>query len=749
MRHQARFLAALWTGCLAASLLWNLHEQREKTIEIAHISAQVTFDNDILYRRWAAQQGGVYVPVSEHTPPNPYLNVPNRDVTTTSGLSLTLLNPAYMARQVNQLARQGRGSRGHLTSLKPLRPENAPDPFETAALTSFETGAREASAFESRDGRQDLRLMRPFLIEKPCLRCHAQQGYREGDIRGGISVSVPMEPLLAIERPQVARTSIAHGLLWLLGLVGLTLWGRGLEKQVAARERAEAAARRNAAELEAAFAAMTHGIMVYDAAGKMVRTNAAARALYDIDPLGVDIEILAKRLSSRRLDGRPIVREELPTVRALKGEQVPGERFVLTRSDGQEMVVSFSSAPLQLGDQAVGAVTVWTDITDLIRTQEALREADRRKDEFLAVLSHELRNPLAPIRNSLFILDRAVPGGEQARRAQAIIDRQVGHLTHLVDDLLDVTRIAKNKIRLQCESLNLTSLVRRTIEDHRTLFEKGEVHLEAALPAERIVVNADPTRLAQVVGNLLQNAAKFTGKGGRTQVSLAVDPGTRRAIIRVADTGAGISPELLPRLFQPFAQADDTMDRSQGGLGLGLVLAKGLVELHGGAISVHSQGIGRGTEFIVRLPLDGELDAKTPTPVDASPRVRRVLIIEDQADAAQSLREALELCGHQVEVAENGPAGLTRARAFCPEVVLCDIGLPGMDGYEVARAFRADEALRDAFLVALSGYALPEDLRRAAEAGFDRHLAKPPRLDQLEKLLSSLRERSSSVRPTR
>jgi len=740
-------MAALWTGCLGASLIWNLHEQREKSVEIARISAQVTFDNDVLYRRWVAQQGGVYVPVSEHTPPNPYLNVPNRDVTTTAGLPLTLVNPAYMVRQVNQLAQPGRGSRGHLTSLKPLRPENAPDAFETAALTSLENGVKEVSAFESKDGRQDLRLMRPFLIEKACLRCHAQQGYHEGDIRGGISVSVPMEPILAIERPQVARTSIAHGLVWLLGVVGLTLWGRGLEKHTAARERAEATARHNAAELEAAFAAMPHGIMVYDAAGSMVRTNAAARALYDIDPFGVDIETLAKRLSSRRLDGRPIVREELPTVRALNGEQVLGERFVLTRPDRQEMIVSFSSAALQLGGQAIGAVTVWTDITDLIRTQQALRDADRRKDEFLAVLSHELRNPLAPIRNSLFILDRAVPGSEQARRAQAIIDRQVGHLTHLIDDLLDVTRIARNKIRLQCESLDLTDLVRRTIEDHRSLFEKNEVHLDVTLPAERIAVNADRTRLAQVVGNLLQNAAKFTGKGGRAQVSLAVDETAGRAVIRVADTGVGISPELLARLFQPFAQADESMDRSKGGLGLGLALVKGLVELHGGEISVHSQGLGKGTEFVVRLPLDGVLDVKTPTPVDSSRRIRRVLIIEDQADAAQSLREALELCGHEVQVTDNGPAGLSRAREFRPEVVLCDIGLPGMDGYQVARVFRADESLKDIFLVALSGYALPEDLQRAAEAGFDRHLAKPPRLDQLEELLSSLHRRSSKVRP--
>jgi CheY-like chemotaxis protein len=195
-------------------------------------------------------------------------------------------------------------------------------------------------------------------------------------------------------------------------------------------------------------------------------------------------------------------------------------------------------------------------------------------------------------------------------------------------------------------------------------------------------------------------------------------------------------------------QADDSMDRSKGGLGLGLALVKGLVELHGGDISAHSEGIGKGAEFIVRLPLDGETVTHTPTPVDLSHRNRRVLIIEDQADGAQSLREALELCGHQVEIADNGPAGLTRARTFRPEVVLCDIGLPGMDGYQVARAFRADEALKDVFLVALSGYARPDDLLRSAAAGFDRHLAKPPRLDKLEELLSSLRKRSSGVGPT-
>jgi PAS domain S-box-containing protein len=246
LRYHSWFLVLLWTGCIGVSLLWNLYEQREKILKIARNSAQITFENDVLYRRWAAKQGGVYVPVSKDTPPNPYLNVPNRDVTTSSGLSLTLVNPAYMARQVNQMAADIHGSQGHITSLNPIRPENTPDSWETAALKSFEKGIKEVSSVEEIADEEYMRLMRPFAAEKSCLKCHASQGYKEGDIRGGISVSIPMRPLWAIEKPHITRLSLAHLLLWIVGIAVIVISKKGLEKQILARERAEAVLRESA-----------------------------------------------------------------------------------------------------------------------------------------------------------------------------------------------------------------------------------------------------------------------------------------------------------------------------------------------------------------------------------------------------------------------------------------------------------------------------------------------------------------------
>jgi PAS domain S-box-containing protein len=359
---------------------------------------------------------------------------------------------------------------------------------------------------------------------------------------------------------------------------------------------------------------------------------------------------------------------------------------------------------------------------------ERLEEADRRKNEFLAVLSHELRNPLTPIRNCLYILERAAPGGDQAQRAKSVIDRQIDHLCELVDDLLDVTRITRNKIQLHTERLEL---------NNRSVFERSGVQLELAGGPGPIHVGADRTRMAQMIGNLLQNAAKFSRPGGRARISAGVEDGW--AVVRVADDGIGIGPEVLGKLFQPFMQAEQSLDRTQGGLGLGLALVKGLAELHGGTVSARSDGVGRGAEFVLRLPLDpgAPLAVGRPSGVPAA-RPRRVLLIEDGIDSAESLRELLELRGHEVAVAHDGPSGLGLARSFVPEIVLCDIGLPGMDGFEVARAFRRDQALARIPLVALSGYALPEDLQKAAEAGFERHVAKPPSIEMLDEVLSGM-----------
>ncbi len=421
-----------------------------------------------------------------------------------------------------------------------------------------------------------------------------------------------------------------------------------------------------------------------------------------------------------------------------------GDRVLGTLSFGTRHRPRFAEDEVELmravTDQVAAAVQRMETSRALSITNAQLIEADQRKNEFMATLSHELRNPLAPIKNCLAVLDQAVPGSEQAGRVKAIIDRQVDQLSRLVDDLLDVTRITRNKIHLQRQRLDLGELVRSTGEDYRLEFDKAGVALELALPGVPVRVNADRSRMAQAVGNLLHNAVKFTPRGGRVTATVAADVATRQAVVRVADTGMGMRPELVERLFQPFMQAETTLDRSRGGLGLGLALVKELVELHGGTVEAQSRGPGQGSEFAMRLPLDmtaaeGDEALLASSPVSQG----RVLIIEDHADAAESLRELLELEGHEVWVAHNGPAGLRHALEHHPDVVLCDIGLPGMDGYDVARALRAEQSLAGTLLVALTGYALPEDLQRAAEAGFDRHMAKPPSLEHLRQTLAAPR----------
>jgi two-component system CheB/CheR fusion protein len=370
------------------------------------------------------------------------------------------------------------------------------------------------------------------------------------------------------------------------------------------------------------------------------------------------------------------------------------------------------------------------------RSEEALRELDRRKTEFLGILSHELRNPLAPMQNALWLLSRAEPGGDQALRARCILERQLRHLGRIVDDLLDVTRIAHGKIRLQKERVDLADLVRRTVEDHADLLAERGVVLAERLGSEPLWVEADATRISQAVGNLLHNAAKFTSRGAQVEVALSREDGT--AALRVRDEGVGISPHLLGRLFEPFTQGDESLDRNRGGLGLGLSLVKGFVELHGGAVEARSAGVDRGAEFVVRLPTLAEEPAGSAA---AGPRraavPRRVLVVEDNADAADTLREMLELWGHAVEVARDGGEGVEKARAFRPDVVLCDIGLPVMSGFEVARALRADPATAATFLVAVTGYATEHDRRLSAEAGFDRHLGKPVHAEEIAAAVAS------------
>ena len=483
-------------------------------------------------------------------------------------------------------------------------------------------------------------------------------------------------------------------------------------------------------------------IVVCNENGRIIRASGSAAELCGRNPLLEPFEEVFPVL---------LTTPEVPEVpdgvlaRVMRGEVFHAVPAWLVRSDGRRADLLLSATSLRgSGDRTIGFVLTMVDVTrhrraeNALRQSEAmLREADRRKNEFLAVLSHELRNPLAPIKNGLYLLGRVPPGSDKAKRAQIVIERQVNHMIRLIDDLLDITRITQGKTRLRKERVGLNDLLRHTAEDHRSLFAKSNVRLAVEIDGPPLYVEGDPIRLAQIIGNLLSNAAKFTLSGGRTTLSLArMDEGM--AAIRVRDTGTGIAPEVLPHLFEPFVQADKTLDRSPGGLGLGLALVKGLVELHGGDVSVHSEGDGQGTEITVRLPLDIQAAPDlmvSPLPKDSTSS-RRVLVIEDNVDAAQSLKDALELSGHVVDVAHSGPEGLEKARRFRPDVILCDIGLPNMNGFQVAERVRADAALRSISMVALSGYASPEDMKKSAKAGFTWHLAKPPDWDALEKTLA-------------
>ncbi len=441
--------------------------------------------------------------------------------------------------------------------------------------------------------------------------------------------------------------------------------------------------------------------------------------------------------------GQPIPLEELPMrLAARRGEAIKNFEQDIVFDDGRVVTFQGSAAPLFDGQGRVrGVVAACIDITDRKRTEEAIRAADRRKDEFLAMLGHELRNPLGPIRNAVQILNLVGSQEPMEREARAMIERQVSHMARLIDDLLDVSRIARGKIQLQRERCDLVRIVRETAADYRPALEAGGLALEVDVPAEPLWVMGDATRLSQVIGNLLHNAQKFTDAGGRVAVQAAAEPGGGRAVVTVRDTGIGIEPDVLARMFDAFSQADTSLDRTRGGLGLGLALVKGLIELHYGEVQASSGGTGRGSEFTIRLPLETPATPSAPVEGPGPERARcsRVLVVEDNVDAAESLRILLQLNGHEVAVAHDGPAALGAAGSFRPELILCDLGLPGgMTGYDVARALRQSPETAATPLVALSGYGREEDRQRAREAGFDLHLTKPVDLARLRQILAGV-----------
>jgi len=449
--------------------------------------------------------------------------------------------------------------------------------------------------------------------------------------------------------------------------------------------------------------------------------------------------------------GRLIHPDDLPRFRdpdALldAAGRVEGETRILTK-DGRVVWVRYANRALR--DEAgrpvrlIGAardVTARKEAEDALRTsEERLRESDRRKDEFLAILAHELRNPLAPLRNALAILDQSGDDAAVIRRVRPMMERQLGVLVRLVDDLLDVSRITRDRLELRREPVEVGAVIAQAVETIRPLVDAARHQLVVATTPETLVVDADPVRLAQVIANLLNNACKFTPPGG--QIWLRAERQGDELALAVKDTGAGIAPEMACRVFDLFTQLDHSLERTSGGLGIGLTLVKRLVELHGGTVAVHSDGPGKGSEFRVRLPLVAEpgraAPAAQPVPeLGPRPAVRRILVVDDNRDAAESLAVLLQLRGNETRIASDGAEALDAVGSFRPDLVLLDIGLPSLNGYEVARRIRSLPFGQAMLLVAVTGWGQPDDRRRSEAAGFDVHVVKPLDPGALDALLA-------------
>jgi PAS domain S-box-containing protein len=555
--------------------------------------------------------------------------------------------------------------------------------------------------------------------------CPMAIALREGRIVRGIEAIA--------ERPDGTRVWFMPFPTPLRDPEGRVVGGVNMLLDITERKRAE----ETAALLASIVDSSDDAIVSKDLHGIITSWNKSAERLFGYtaqEVIGQSVSIL---IPPDRPNEEPQILERLR-----RGERVDHFDTVRMRKDGSQLQVSVTISPIRGGGgRIIGASKVARDITERKRAEEALRDADRKKDEFLATLAHELRNPLAPIRNAVLVLKAKGPPDPELQWGRDVIDRQVEVMGRLLEDLLDVSRICRNSLELRKGRIGLAAVIEAALETSRPVIEAGGHELTVALPSKPIYLEADAVRLAQVFSNLLNNAAKYTEEGGR--IRLNAERQGSDVIVSVKDSGIGIAAEMLPRIFEIFSQAKPALVRSQGGLGIGLSLVRGLVELHGGSIVARSGGPGQGSEFVVRLPVAAEMPIQEPArPVEDNGQLpvprRRVLIVDDNRDSADSLAMLLKVMGHEVGTAYDGEQAVAAAEALRPDVGLLDIGMPRLNGYDVCRRIREQSWGQGVFLIALTGWGQDEDRRRTEEAGFNFHIVKPVDSGLLMELLASL-----------
>ncbi len=748
------FILLGWTLLIGFLLYWNLQNIEKTKILLAEHDARISWEKDVLFRQWSARNGGVYVPVSESTPPNPYLDVPNRDITI-NGRPFTLVNPAYMTRQLYEMGNVNHAIRGHITSLKPIRPQNAPDPWERRALIAFESGIKEFKELTRLDGREYVRLMRPFVTTEACLKCHAKQGYKVGDIRGGISISVPMDTYEAQFAGTASKLWLAFLSIWFAGVVIISAMGWVIRDQINKLTKSK----QTTASILDHIDSAGFGLYIVDTKYVIRYANSSMRAWFHARVGRVCHEVMFNR--------------ETPCPRChLKGI-LATDSTVRDTLNYKNKTFNLIATPITLQDDSVGKMEICTDVTRQKEAEQELRHAKEMaesatlaKSRFLANMSHDIRTPLNGIIGMLRLtLDADLPDEQRENLAAAKVSADF--LLGLLNDILDISKIDADQLILERRPFNLHAL----FDDIKAIFrhdmkDKGlDFRVQRATDLPQFVIG-DSLRLRQILINLVGNALKFTQQGQITLQAKASAGEDNQIILHcsVQDSGIGISSDKLETIFDTFSQEDSSTTRQHGGTGLGLAICKRLVEMMDGRIWVESSK-GEGSIFSFSVTLvrarAGDLAGQKQKPILAPglPAPLTILLVEDNKLNRDVARMTLENEGHTVIEAENGLQALETLISTEVDVVLLDIQMPVMDGLTTARHIRNCERgvvsdtekykttldrLAEVLqgknipIIALTAHAMHEDRQRCLAAGMNDYLTKPFQPEQVAASLAQV-----------
>ncbi len=760
-------LLLFWTLALGTSLWFNINNTNAYKVEAARIQARTAFEKDVIYRNWNSILGGVYAPITETTQPNPYLEPEGRDIVTTTGQHLTKINPAYMTRLVHELGATSGGVQGHITSNNPIRPDNKPTKWEAQALAMLETGQKkEVSEIRKVDGKDYLQFIKPLLVIESCMPCHAFQGYKEGEVRGGISVTVPMAPFEAVANDNINKLVNTHAIIWLFGTILFMIGFGNMIKRDQQRCYAESQLSKLNLELEERVKDAIDEVVKRQVALQNFMNNTEALAYLKDSELrytmtNKNYESLTK--SYAFLQGKSDKEAGLDA--KIFDEIAAYEEKVFATQEAMqpEAIFSFDTSgkvyaaaifPV-FGKNSVleGVGAMFFDVTQRILAEETMRlakheaeSASKVKSEFLANMSHEIRTPMNGILGLLHLLRLTQLNDTQKDYADKSIT-SAKNLLRIINDILDFSKIDAGKMTMEKHPFVLNGIGQDVVDLYGHMCTEKDILLDISCSEhDKIVILGDALRLKQVVFNLISNAIKFTASGGKVLFeaeSTIHNNEELHCTFIISDTGIGLSPEQIKKLFSAFSQADTSVTRKFGGTGLGLVISKRIINLMGGEICVASEP-GKGTTFSFSVVFPFAPNALQQqensndlgeNPFEEAPTTGHLLLVEDNEINQIVAQGILQVAGYTLDIANDGQEALNMLEKNTYDAVLMDIQMPVMDGYTATQNIRSQAQFADLPIIAMSAHAMKGDKEISLAHGMDDHITKPIDADALYKTL--------------